>query len=141
MYRSLTENESITSVFLSPDDRHLLVNLSVQVLFLIYSQEIHLWDLHEKRVLAKYIGQKQGRFVIRSCFGGVYENFILSGSEDSHVYVWSREHGNVLEVLSSHTGKQCILNKGCVNCVTWNQTRNIFASASDDHSIRIWSAN
>ena len=89
--------------------------------------------MEEKRVLAKYVGQKQGRFVIRSCFGGTHENFILSGSEDSHVYVWSREHGNVLEVLSSHTG--------CVNCVSWNQTRNIFASASDDHSIRIWSTD
>ena len=30
---SLSENESITSMFLSTDDRYLLVNLSVQVSF------------------------------------------------------------------------------------------------------------
>ena len=69
----LQETDSITSVHVSGDGRHLLVNIA--------TQEIHLWDIQEKTIVRKYIGQKQGRFVIRSCFGGVKDNFVLSGSE------------------------------------------------------------
>lgn len=95
--RSILENESITSVYVGDDGRHILVNLSIQ--------EIHLWDLVEKRLVKKYVGQKQGRFVIRSCFGGTLQNFVLSGSEDSQVYVWNRDQGTLIEVLKGHSGR------------------------------------
>ncbi|KAI9101155.1 WD40-repeat-containing domain protein [Phlyctochytrium arcticum] len=119
---SLPESDSITSINIAADCRHVLVNLS--------TQEVHLWDLQERRLVRKYIGQKQGRFVIRSCFGGLHQNFILSGSEDSLVYVWHRERGVLIESLPGHSG--------CVNCISWNPKRNMFASASDDHTIRVW---
>lgn len=118
----LSEVESITSVCLSKDNKKLLVNLSVS--------EIHLWDLEERSIEKKYFGQKQGRFVIRSCIGGANENFVLSGSEDNHVYVWHRELGTIIENLPGHSA--------CVNCVSWNPCRAMFASAADDHNIRIW---
>lgn len=74
----LQETDSVTSVSVSNDSRHILVNLS--------SQEIHLWDLQEKRIVQKYVGQKQGRFVIRSTFGGRHQTFILSGSEGKEIF-------------------------------------------------------
>jgi WD40 repeat protein len=70
---SMLESDAITSVVLSQDDKYLLVNLAVS--------EIHLWNIDKQVIEKKYFGQKQGRFVIRSCFGGVNEHFILSGSE------------------------------------------------------------
>ncbi|KAJ3138361.1 hypothetical protein HDU90_001324 [Geranomyces variabilis] len=118
---ALPETDSITSVAIADDCRHVLVNLSLQ--------EVHLWDIVERRLIRKYVGHKQGRFVIRSCFGGLVQNFILSGSEDGKVNVWHRERGVLIEQLEGHSAS--------VNGVSWNPMRNMFASASDDHTIRV----
>ncbi|CAJ0750250.1 3611_t:CDS:2, partial [Entrophospora sp. SA101] len=93
--------------------------------------KIHLWDIEERRLVKKYYGQKQGKFVIRSCFGGIDQGFIVSGSEDSKIYVWHREHATLIEALPGH--------KGTVNSVNWSPVNSyMFASAGDDHTIRIW---
>ena len=76
--RVIKEAECITSLSVSSDGRSLLVNLT--------NQEIHLWDIKDdSKLLFKYRGHRQTRYVIRSCFGGFDQAFIVSGSEDSQV--------------------------------------------------------
>ncbi|KAJ6796275.1 WD repeat-containing protein 26-like isoform X1 [Iris pallida] len=120
----IEEEQTVTSFSLSRDDNFLLVNL--------LNQEIHLWSITEEPVLvARFKGHKRSRFVIRSCFGGSEQAFIASGSEDSQVYIWHRGTGDLIEALPGHTG--------AVNCVSWNPANPyMLASASDDHTIRIW---
>ncbi|KAI8099426.1 WD40-repeat-containing domain protein [Halteromyces radiatus] len=120
----LQESYTMTSLSLTNDGRYALTNSQSP-------DEIHLWDLDERKLTKTYCGHQQGNFIIRSTFGGLEQSFILSGSEDNDVYVWSREHEYVLEVLEGHEGR--------VNCVIWYPGQPMmFASASDDHTIRIW---
>lgn len=122
---SLQESHPVTSISVSLDKSYLIANLT--------SGPIHLWSLKDMKIVQNYIGHVQGKFVIRSCFGGVLENFVISGSEDSMVYVWSRDSGTIVEKLLGH--------EGCVNSVAWSSHLNLFASASDDHVIRVWGPN
>ncbi|KAL4364490.1 hypothetical protein HN51_023900 [Arachis hypogaea] len=125
--RFIEEYQTITSFCLSKDSNFLLVNL--------LNQEIHLWNIEgEPELVGKYKGHRRSRFVIRSCFGGLKQSFIASGSEDSQVYIWHRSSGELLEALPGHSG--------AVNCVSWNPANpHMLASASDDRTIRIWGLN
>lgn len=118
------EKQTISSLSLSGDGQSLIVNLN--------SQEIHLWKINEScTVPEKFMGHKQDKFVIRSCFGGSNSSFIASGSEDSQVYIWKRHVEMPIKVLHGHTM--------IVNCVSWNPARpHMLASASDDRTVRIW---
>ncbi|XP_008790475.1 WD repeat-containing protein 26 homolog [Phoenix dactylifera] len=123
----IEEDQTITSFSLSGDDNFLLLNL--------VNQEIHLWSIKDDPVcVTRYRGHKRSRFLIRSCFGGYKQAFIASGSEDSQVYIWHRGTGDLIKALPGHSG--------AVNCVSWNPADpHMLASASDDHTIRIWGLN
>ena len=114
----------LTSLQITQDSQYALINHS--------ANEVILWDIHAGQIALKYSGQSQTRHVIRSSFGGIDGNFVASGSEDGKVYIWHRETCVLMEVLTGH-------GEGSVNAVVWNPTNErMFASCSDDHSIRIW---
>jgi len=125
---AIPEKSSVTSIALSTDRRHALVNLCSQEVGL---QEIHLWDMQTRTLAFTFQGHTQNKYVIRSAFGGNNEAFVVSGSEDKNIYIWHRERGMLLGTLSGHGGM--------VNSVAWNPMNPfMIASASDDHTIRIW---
>jgi WD40 repeat protein len=70
---SMVLQKELTCVNISKDSKHILVNLA--------ENELQLIDLDSAEVVQRFIGQKQGTYIIRSTFGGTDENLVLSGSE------------------------------------------------------------
>ena len=44
-------------------------------------QGLHMWDITTKCLVRKFLGVTQGFYTIHSCFGGLNEDFVASGSE------------------------------------------------------------
>eukprot|EP00041_Stephanoeca_diplocostata_P025303 m.659162 g.659162 ORF g.659162 m.659162 type:complete len:239 (+) comp22722_c0_seq1:1718-2434(+) len=91
---SLDETASITSLSVSRSGEEILLSLS--------SSEAHVWNVRTRQMTHKYHGHRQGRYAIRSCFGGVGECFIVSGSEDNAIYLWHRQTQTLLATLRAH---------------------------------------
>ena len=47
----------------------------------VSSQGVHLLDLEDRILVRKFQGLTQGYYTIHSCFGGVNQMFVASGSE------------------------------------------------------------
>lgn len=63
----------MTCLSISRDSRYMLINMA--------NNEVQLIDIQTAEIVRRFLGQKQGAFVIRSAFGGADENLIISGSE------------------------------------------------------------
>lgn len=124
----MSESVSITSLFLSPTGESLLVCTNSNENPDMEDPEIHIWNIRDMRISQTFKGYKQGRYVIRGCFGGHNQMLILCGSEDHGVYIWERRSGNLIALLNGH--------QGTVNTVACSESdENIFASGSDDKSV------
>ena len=66
----------ITCITPSEDSQTVLVNIA--------EGEVQMIDLVERYAIRKFKGLSQGRNIIRNCFGGAAENFVLSGSKGEH---------------------------------------------------------
>ncbi|KAI0563936.1 WD repeat containing protein 26 isoform [Gracilaria domingensis] len=124
----MSEDYSITSLFLSADSQSLLVSINSHEDPEAIDPEIHVWNIPKQRIVQKLTGFKQIRYVIRACFGGHNQMLVLCGSEDELVYIWERRSGKLIAKLRGHDGT--------VNTIACNESnQNLFASGSDDKTV------
>ena len=93
---TIEAKDSIIAICLSKDANYLLCNVSMT------KPRIECWDLNSGLCVKKYRGHHQKDYVLRPAFGGANERLVLSGSEDSLVYVWSRETTELLMKVAGH---------------------------------------
>ncbi|KAK8058762.1 WD domain-containing protein [Apiospora phragmitis] len=114
----------LTSISISKDSRHLLVNLQ--------KDQAQLFDLLSREAVQDYAGHTGGEYMIRSALGGANESFVLSGSEDGSINIWHKASAQIVEKLSGHHPR--------CNSVSWSPTDPcLFASCGDDGKVKIWS--
>ncbi|CRH00478.1 WD-repeat protein, putative [Plasmodium relictum] len=127
---TLPEFDTITSVCASNLYNHILVNIADQ------RPTVKLWDVKYRYIIQTYRGHKQGRFIVHSTFGGKNENYVISGSEDSLIYIWHKTKGYLLDVINGHAST--------VSIAIWPISYSKFPymiSASDDHTLMIWNVS
>lgn len=119
----LQEDHAIMSFITDQTDRYALLNIA--------TQGVHMWDIRDKALVRKFSGITQGFYTIHSCFGGLDQSFVASGSEDNKVYIYHVRRDDPIAVLTGHSRT--------VNCVAWNPVyHQVLASASDDNTVRLW---
>ncbi|XP_014671792.1 PREDICTED: WD repeat-containing protein 26-like [Priapulus caudatus] len=119
----IQEDHPIMSFTVSESGRLALLNVA--------NQGLHLWDLQDRVLVRKFQGVTQGYYAIHSCFGGVNQDFVASGSEDNKVYIWHIRREQPIAVLRGHLRS--------INCVSWNPALpSMLVSVSDDATIKLW---
>ncbi|XP_033984673.1 DDB1- and CUL4-associated factor 6 isoform X1 [Trematomus bernacchii] len=77
-----------------------------------------------------YKGHRNSRTMIKeSCFWG--DNFVMSGSDCGHIFIWDRHTGEHLMLLEA--------DNHVVNCLQPHPYDPILASSGIDYDIKIWS--
>lgn len=121
---SIYLREEVVSLAVSGDSRYALIN--------VRPSELQMWDISRQSLVRRFNGHRLIEHVIGCGFGGIDENFVVSGSEDAKIYIWHRATGRLIETLSGH-------DTGTVNAVAWHPRDPLtIASCGDDHTVRIW---
>ena len=108
----------------SDKGKYILINISKSY------PKILLYNLEKTKTKEKYFGHTQKTMIIKCSFAGDKDQYIISGSEDSKVYLWDRKTpGEPKYKLDGHLG--------IVNCAEL-LFNDVLLSVSDDKNLKIW---
>lgn len=114
--------EAITSVKLGSQSQVFLASLS--------DSSIQLVDGPSGKILNTFRGHQQEKYHVESVFSAD-ESFVVSGSEDSKIYMWDLVSGKIVSSLSNHTGP-------VVSLSMHPKKNSVLLSASADGTIKLW---
>lgn len=87
-------------------------------------------DAPTGKVLNTFVGHKQQKYRLESTFSQD-ESSVISGSEDSKIYMWDLLSGKIVSELAGHSGP-------VVSLSTHPKNNQILLSASADGTIKLW---
>nr|XP_046219542.1 DDB1- and CUL4-associated factor 6-like isoform X4 [Oncorhynchus gorbuscha] len=93
-------------------------------------EESETQNIRRPSVKMVYKGHRNSRTMIKeSCFWG--NNFVMSGSDCGHIFIWDRHTGEHLMLLEA--------DNHVVNCLQPHPFDPILASSGIDYDIKVWS--
>ncbi|XP_063070056.1 DDB1- and CUL4-associated factor 6 isoform X5 [Engraulis encrasicolus] len=93
-------------------------------------EESETQNIRRPTVKMVYKGHRNSRTMIKeSCFWG--NNFVMSGSDCGHIFIWDRHTGEHLMLLEA--------DNHVVNCLQPHPYDPILASSGIDYDIKLWS--
>ncbi|XP_041932980.1 DDB1- and CUL4-associated factor 6 isoform X2 [Alosa sapidissima] len=93
-------------------------------------EESETQNIRRPTVKMVYKGHRNSRTMIKeSCFWG--NNFVMSGSDCGHIFIWERHTGEHLMLLEA--------DNHVVNCLQPHPFDPILASSGIDYDIKLWS--
>uniref|UniRef100_A0A8B9JJ14 Ddb1 and cul4 associated factor 6 n=1 Tax=Astyanax mexicanus TaxID=7994 RepID=A0A8B9JJ14_ASTMX len=93
-------------------------------------EESETQNIRRPLVKMMYKGHRNSRTMIKeSCFWG--NNFVMSGSDCGHIFIWDRHTGEHLMLLEA--------DNHVVNCLQPHPYDPILASSGIDYDIKLWS--
>ncbi|XP_053352289.1 DDB1- and CUL4-associated factor 6 isoform X2 [Clarias gariepinus] len=93
-------------------------------------EENETQNIRRPAIKMMYKGHRNSRTMIKeSCFWG--NNFVMSGSDCGHIFIWDRHTGEHLMLLEA--------DNHVVNCLQPHPYDPILASSGIDYDIKIWS--
>uniref|UniRef100_A0A8C5P6U1 DDB1 and CUL4 associated factor 6 n=1 Tax=Leptobrachium leishanense TaxID=445787 RepID=A0A8C5P6U1_9ANUR len=93
-------------------------------------EEMDMQNVHQPSSKMVYKGHRNSRTMIKEAgFWG--KNFVMSGSDCGHIFIWDRHTGNHLMLLEA--------DNHVVNCLQPHPFDPILASSGIDYNIKIWS--
>ena len=114
--------DSVSSIKLGTDSQCYLASLT--------SSAIKLIDNPTGKVLNTFTGHTQQKYRLESTFTPD-ESTVISGSEDSSIYLWDLMSGTVVNKLVGHAA-------AVVSLSAHPKNNQILLSASADSTIKLW---
>ena len=69
------------SMLLTRSDVHMFLCVYIYIWCNYNLKGVHVWDLNDRCLVRRCHGVTQGHYTIHSCYGGIHDSFIASGSE------------------------------------------------------------
>lgn len=119
----------------SPNITCLVYNYNGSELLCSYNDEdIYLFDTClniESNQIHSYKGHRNSDTVKGVNFFGSYSDYIVSGSDCGHIFIWDKQTENIVTFLEGD-------NIGVVNVLEPHPNCCVLATAGLDHDIKIW---
>nr|XP_034341818.1 DDB1- and CUL4-associated factor 8-like [Arvicanthis niloticus] len=117
----------ITSLMYSYDGTEILASYNDEDIYIFNSS-----DSDGAQYAKRYKGHRNNATVKGVNFYGPRSEFVMSGSDCGHIFIWEKSSCQIVQFLEADEG-------GTINCIDPHPYLPVLASSGLDHEVKIWS--